>query len=37
MSAECHPGLASRRYKDNCPLKSSEIRFSTLQKSFNNR
>jgi len=37
------PGLASRRYKGNCPLKSSEVRFSTdfknslkiVQQSFN--
>jgi len=43
MSAESPPGLASRRYKDICPYKSSEIRFVTdfknrltiVQQSFN--
>ena len=44
MSAECPPELASRPYKGNCPLKSSEVLFSTdfkngltiVQQSFNN-
>jgi len=29
MSAESPPGLATRRYKDVCPIRNSEIRFFT--------